>query len=260
MGSRFNDAPLDQYQDSVAILHRGESMGNDQSGAVLHQFFQGILDHPFTDGVHGTGGFVHDQDGGVECEHAGDAQQLSFAGGQVAPPFGQQGIESIGQAFDEGEGSRLAGGGVDGFPTDAVFVQVDVLGDGAGKQEGFLLHHADQCAQGAEGIMGNREVIDEYLTAEGFVDAVDQLDQAGFTGTCGADDGAFFARGNGTGKVVDDQGIAITKINLVKADFPLKRGQGVVMGGVANGGRGVQQVEDALQGGHGGLHGGELAR
>ena len=53
-------APM-QHEDFVGAADGGQAMGDDDGGAVAHQFFHGLLDPAFGLGVDVGGGFVEHQ-------------------------------------------------------------------------------------------------------------------------------------------------------------------------------------------------------
>ena len=51
MGSLLPDFAFVQNNDAIAILDRGEPVGDDQTGSVRHELIQSILDEEFGFGV-----------------------------------------------------------------------------------------------------------------------------------------------------------------------------------------------------------------
>ena len=51
VGAALPDVALLQHHDLVGMLHGREAVGNDDAGAVLHEFVDGILHDTFTFGV-----------------------------------------------------------------------------------------------------------------------------------------------------------------------------------------------------------------
>ena len=58
MGSLLPDFAFVQNNDAIAILDRGEPVGDDQTGSVLHELIQSILDEEFGFGVDRRSGFI----------------------------------------------------------------------------------------------------------------------------------------------------------------------------------------------------------
>ena len=62
-------------------------MGNDQTGPILHDLLQCILDQKLCFGIHAGGGLIQDQDLGFKHQHSGQSQQLALTRRKVAAPF-----------------------------------------------------------------------------------------------------------------------------------------------------------------------------
>jgi len=58
MRAHRHQLALVHYRNAVGILHRGQTMRDDQRGAPLHELRQGLLDQVFALSVEGAGGFV----------------------------------------------------------------------------------------------------------------------------------------------------------------------------------------------------------
>src|SRR5882762_4500881 len=59
----LDDAPLRQHHDEIGVLHRGQTVGDHEHGAMLHEAFDRLLDQALRFGVEGARRFVEDQDG-----------------------------------------------------------------------------------------------------------------------------------------------------------------------------------------------------
>ena len=70
-----------------------------------------------------------------------------------------------------------------------LFSVLEVGGDGAVKEQGFLGHNTQMAPQFFLTEIPDINAVDEHLTAGGIVDPGDQVDQRGFAGACGANDG-----------------------------------------------------------------------
>ena len=77
--ARFDNAPARHDDDSVCVLHRGQTVGYDQRGAVLHEPLQGLLHRPLGLGVQRRGGLVQDQYRRVLVQCTGDGQALALS-------------------------------------------------------------------------------------------------------------------------------------------------------------------------------------
>src|SRR5215217_8246996 len=72
----LGDACFVDDNDAVGVLDGGQAVGDDQRGAALGQFHEGLLDGPLRFRVERGGGFVQDEDGWILDEHAGDGEAL----------------------------------------------------------------------------------------------------------------------------------------------------------------------------------------
>ncbi|MNI56600.1 hypothetical protein D3C73_1116120 [compost metagenome] len=93
--------PLIHHCDPVGVFNRGQAMGDHQSGSVLHQARQRLLDQVLTLGIEGAGGFVEEQDRGVHQQRAGDGQALALAAGQAETAIPQMSLVTAGHGFDK---------------------------------------------------------------------------------------------------------------------------------------------------------------
>ena len=64
-----------------------------------------------------------------------------------------------------------------------------VFADGVAEEEGLLGHHADVAAQHRERIVAHGAAVDEQRAVGGLKEAREQVDEGGFAGAGGADDG-----------------------------------------------------------------------
>ena len=62
-------------------------MGDDDSGASLHQPFKCLLDQVFGLGIHGGCSFIHNQDGRVLQDRPCNGQALLLTAGQFDSSF-----------------------------------------------------------------------------------------------------------------------------------------------------------------------------
>jgi hypothetical protein len=101
MGTRFDDLTFFQHQNPIGPAHGGEAMGNDKYSAVGHQSFQGLLHQGFRFGIQGRGGFIQNQNAGIEQHRPRNGNALPLTTGQVDPPFAHPGVITLGKLADE---------------------------------------------------------------------------------------------------------------------------------------------------------------
>ena len=81
---------------AVCALHGGQTVGDDQGGAVAHGVFERGLHIALAGGVEGAGGFVEQQQRGVFENGAGDADALALSAAQAHAAFAQIGGVALG--------------------------------------------------------------------------------------------------------------------------------------------------------------------
>ena len=79
VGATGEEAALAQDVNDVSVDDGGESMGDDEAGAIPLQGFESLLDEVFRLVVDCGGGFVEKEDRSVLQEGAGDGDALAFA-------------------------------------------------------------------------------------------------------------------------------------------------------------------------------------
>ncbi len=98
----FDDTALIQDQDHIRIQDGAEPVGNDQTGASLHNPFQGLLYERFALAVETAGGFVQHQDARVFENYPGNGDALLLTPAQAIAPGAYHRVVSIRQVGDEG--------------------------------------------------------------------------------------------------------------------------------------------------------------
>src|SRR5699024_2117343 len=111
MGTLFQNVAVFHVEDDVCVPYGGQPVGDDERGAPLHQFGQGVLDELFGVGVHVAGGLVQNHDFGVGGHGPGDGQELALALGDVVRPGGQHKVIAARQGPDEAVHAGGPGGG-----------------------------------------------------------------------------------------------------------------------------------------------------
>ena len=74
VGALLDDASVVEDDDLVGIADGGEAVGNDESGAPLHDAVHAALDELLGTGVDGGGCLVEDKDGWVGNGSTGNSQ------------------------------------------------------------------------------------------------------------------------------------------------------------------------------------------
>ena len=193
MGAALDDSPLLDDEDLVGAADGGETVGDDEGGAALHQLRQAGLDHGFRLGVERAGGFVEDEDARVGQNGAGDGKALALAAGELDAALADDGVvgfgEALGEFVDAGDAAgeqKVVFGGLGAG-------KHDVFADGAVEEECVLKNDAELRAEGVQVRPGRgRCRRPERWPCVGVWKAQMQADDGGLAGAGGADE-----RGNG---------------------------------------------------------------
>ena len=76
VGTNRNQLALIHHRYPVGILHSSQAVGDNQSGAPLHQAGQGLLDQVLTLGIKGAGGLIQQQNRCIHQQRPGNGQPL----------------------------------------------------------------------------------------------------------------------------------------------------------------------------------------
>ncbi len=146
------------------------------------------------------------------------------------------------------------------FAVDAGGAQADVRLDRAGKEERILEDDAEHAAQVLDIDFADVDAVEEDLSALDVVEAEEQRDQSGLAGAGVADDGDGLARCYAEGDIAEDPVlfgglgfVGVAEPDVAEFDFAAGGFEADGVGGRDRGGWFVEEFEDALGGGHGGL-------
>ena len=95
-------------------------------------------------------------------------------------------------------------GSFEGFVGDPGRAEADVVGDGAGEEEGVLQDDTEAAAERGEVLVADVDAVDEDLAGLDVVEAHHQRGDGGLAGAGVADDGGGFAGGDGEGDAAED--------------------------------------------------------
>ena len=182
------DLTVIENDDHIRILHRGDSLGDDQLGGAGDMLGKGLTDGCVGAGIHSGGGVVQDQDPGLLQQRTGDTQTLFLTAGNIGAALLDIGIIPIGEGFNEIMGAgQLAG--VDQFFIGGIGIApAEIFLDGAGEQHIFLQDHGHIVTQNLQVIVPHVHTADFQCAFGHIVQSGDQLDKGGFTGTGTAQD------------------------------------------------------------------------
>ena len=123
-------------------------MGNDNTGASVHDFCQRILNLQFGFGIYIGSGFVQDQQNiGVSNQRPCKRQKLFLPGRKRRAAFFDFGLIAVRQARDKVVYANIFAALNDSLEGDRLIVHAKVALDCAAKQIHILQHHADVLAE-----------------------------------------------------------------------------------------------------------------
>ena len=237
MFAAFDDFAVAEDEDFVGFADGAQAVGDDDGRAAFGELFEG-------------GCFVEDEDGRVDDEGAGEGEELALAYGEGAAALVEHVVEGAIEAFDDLVGAD----GAEAFP-DAVVADVDaecdVFADGAGEDDDVLGDEGGAGSEAVEGEVADVAAVDADGALGGVVEAADEVDDGGFTGAGVADEGEHLAGLEVEVDAAQDVvGLAgVSEAYAFEGDAALGDGERGVGGlGVGHGGRGVEDVHDALAG------------
>ena len=223
MSALFDDAAVVEDDDTVCIADGAETVGDDESGATLHQRVHTTLYEPFRTGVDGGCGLVEDEHRGIRDSSTGDGNQLAFALGEVATIAIENGLIAVAQTTDKIIGSHQTG------CTDAVVVSsvelaiADIIDDGACEEVGLLQDDAHALAKRLLADVRHRDAVVEDLSFLDLVETVDEVDDGGLASTRATHEGNLLTW---VGVDVDVEehllGRGIAKVHICEIDVALK--------------------------------------
>ena len=191
-------------EDGVGALDGGEAVGDEDAGAAGDHAGESGADAELGVGVDGAGGLVEDEDAGAVGEGAGEGDELLLAGGERGAAFEDGFGEGAGEGADEVGYVDFFGGVFYFLVGDPVGAEADVLGDGAGEEEGVLEDDAEAAAEGGEVLVADVDAVDEDLAGLDVVEAHHEGGDGGFAGAGVAYDGGGFVGVDGEGDVAED--------------------------------------------------------
>lgn len=252
VGALGDDLAVLEDVDAVAVANGAEAVGDGDGGAIGGELVEGFLDLSFGDGVHGGGGFVHEEDVGIAEEGAGEGEALALTTGELHAVFAEEGVVALGEARDEVVGLGVAGGGFDLLVVDLVIEAVaDVVPYGLVEDDGFLGDDADVAVPGGGLEVAEVDAVDEYLTFLWLKQAEEDVEEGGFAAAGGADEGDVFAAVDAQGDAGEDVRVAgvVAEAEVAAFDGVGEAGEGGVAIGLTDVRLGMEDFVDAVEAG-----------
>ena len=222
VGAEGNEFSGLEYGDLVGFADGGETVGDDNSSAVLHEFFECLLDVAFAGGVECAGGFIEYEYGGILEKGAGDGNTLALSAGENGAAFAYNSLKPFGEIFNEFEGIGVFCCLPDIFHAGTGSPIEDVVEDGAGEEDGVLGDESDMASQGEDAVVANVAVVDEDASVSNIIKAVEQVGDGAFAATGRSHKGKGLSCWHGDVEVFENGStfaIGVRKINVFKCYF-----------------------------------------
>src|SRR5690606_35317220 len=143
----LDDLAVFQHHNLIGHGDGRELVGNHDQGALATQTSQGLGNGSLVFGIQCGSGFVHQQNGGVLDQGAGNGDTLTLATGQAGPAFAYRGVQTFWQTGDDFADTGLFHR-FHQFGLGCIrFAQADVVGNAACEQIIVLENLADLCGQ-----------------------------------------------------------------------------------------------------------------
>ena len=232
-------------------------MGDDDAGASLHEFGEGLLDGLLAFGVEGGGGFVENEDGRVFEHGAGYAEALALSAAEGDAAVADGGLVAEREGFDEGVGVCDGGGLFDEVEAVVGVAEGNVVGDGVVEEDAVLRNESYLSTETVNVEVGDGYVVDEDGAAGAVIEAWEEVDEGGFACSRGAYYSDGFAAGNGevgVAEYVDGFGLAVGAVgegNIAILDTVVEAFEEGCVGFFEDGFVGVDYFVDTLSGGVG---------
>ena len=155
-------------------------MGDDDAGASLHEFGEGLLDGLLAFGVEGGGGFVENEDGRVFEYGSGYAEALALSAAEGDAAVADGGLVAEGEGVDEGVGVCDGGGLFDEVEAVVGVAEGYVVGDGVVEEDAVLRDKSYLSTEAVDVEVGDGCVVDEDGAASAVVEAWEEVDEGGF--------------------------------------------------------------------------------
>ena len=149
----FDDTSVVEYGNAIGCPDGRESVGDEDGGAIFHQFVEGYLQCPFGCIVQCAGRLVEHQDGRVAQYCPRDGETLLLTAGEPVSAFADEGVVAVVECGDEIVDLRDLCGVLDFGVGGLGFGEAQVLANRRMKQVGLLRDDADEvCDRGGREI------------------------------------------------------------------------------------------------------------
>src|SRR5262250_3393903 len=244
----LGEAPVVHDHHAVRVLYRGETMRDDEDGAVLHQLAQRLLHQELAFRVQVRGRLIQDQDGRILQERARDGDALTLAARELHAALAHWGGVTLGEGSDELVGLSHARRPLDVRLARSRAAIGDVVTDGVGEEESLLGDNAYEGAQGGYGEITEIVAVERDASHLHVVEARHQVHERAFARPRHAHEGDHLALGHAERDV--DQGvlggIGIAEGDALEVEAVAEVRDGHGADPIGDGGRLIEDLEHAL--------------
>ena len=171
----FDPAVIDDH-NAIGNFQGVEAVGDNQSGSIAHEFFQGAMNEGLVFRVGSAGEFIQNQDAGISKDRAGKGDALSLAAREFGAGFADLSLITVGQAHDKFMDKRFIGSGFNVFLARPAIAIGNIVVDRVVEQDRFLSDDADLLSQASQVQMTNIQVIHQNGAMIRIVEAGDKAD------------------------------------------------------------------------------------
>src|ERR1017187_7814109 len=257
MRALFDDFSSLQHNDAVGFEDGGESVRNDESGAVPNEVLHRVLDQALGFGVEGGSGFIEDQNARVLKDGAGDGDTLTLAAGKFHAAFPNDGPVAAGQLHNE----RVRVGGFgsldDRFSRGFGTTVADVIDERAAEEKRLLHEYTHLAAERFDTHVADIDVIDEDRALVDVVEAAEQIHRRCLPRTAGTDQRDHLAGLDPEIDVLEHTAAGlIAELHVAKFDTAPERRKLDCVRALHREALGVDHLVDLFRRGNGALHDG----
>ena len=99
VGAGGDNAAVVEQDDAVGELDCAQAVRDEEGRAALRELFDGLADQGLVLDVHGAGGLVENQDGGIAKHRPRQGDALALASGETVPALADDGIVTPGRVM-----------------------------------------------------------------------------------------------------------------------------------------------------------------
>ena len=244
----------------VGVLNGAQAVRDDEGGAAREQAVERFANQQLGFRVDAGSGFVEDEESRIVRQGAGETDELALADGERGAALADGGVDALGERADKIAQPDFVDSAFDRGAIDPGRAEADVGLERAGEKEGILQDDAELLAQILNVDRANVDAVEKDLPALNIVKAQQQRDQSGLAGAGMADDGEGLAWLDAERNIAENpvfvgrlRHVAVAEPDIAKFDFAARSIEADGLCGGIDGEGLIEQLEDALGSGHGGL-------